>query len=132
MVAPAPEGSQFDACQYDAKMTEFDGQDFFTSYNEVHESFDALGLQENLLRGIYAYGRVGIYSLNWWLSCTQCLSTNPHFLHLCKVGFRVSNIKSWTVLRECVSWTCRCHASELCFGRGFCFSSKFLFDVLLP
>lgn len=33
-----------------------DGQDFFTSYDEVYESFDAMGLQENLLRGIYAYG----------------------------------------------------------------------------
>jgi hypothetical protein len=34
-----------------------DGQDFFTSYDEVYDSFDAMGLQENLLRGIYAYGR---------------------------------------------------------------------------
>ncbi|KAF3447284.1 hypothetical protein FNV43_RR12466 [Rhamnella rubrinervis] len=33
-----------------------DGQEFFTSYDEVHDSFDAMGLQENLLRGIYAYG----------------------------------------------------------------------------
>lgn len=33
-----------------------DGSDFFTSYDEVFESFDAMGLQENLLRGIYAYG----------------------------------------------------------------------------
>lgn len=33
-----------------------DGQEFFTSYDEVFESFDAMGLQENLLRGIYAYG----------------------------------------------------------------------------
>ena len=34
-----------------------DGQDFFTSYDEVFDSFDGMGLQENLLRGIYAYGR---------------------------------------------------------------------------
>lgn len=34
-----------------------DGQEFFTSYDEVYESFDDMGLQENLLRGIYAYGR---------------------------------------------------------------------------
>ena len=34
-----------------------DAQDFFTSYDEVFESFDSMGLQENLLRGIYAYGR---------------------------------------------------------------------------
>ena len=33
-----------------------DGDDFFTSYDEVYDSFDAMGLQENLLRGIYAYG----------------------------------------------------------------------------
>lgn len=32
--------------------------EFFTSYDEVHESFDAMGLQENLLRGIYAYGKL--------------------------------------------------------------------------
>ncbi|KAM0968121.1 hypothetical protein ACFX13_016839 [Malus domestica] len=59
MAAVAPEGSQFDARQYDAKMSELlggDWQEFFTSYDEVHDSFDAMGLQENLLRGIYAYG----------------------------------------------------------------------------
>lgn len=59
MAALTPEGSQFDARQYDAKMSELlgtDGQEFFTSYDEVFESFDAMGLQENLLRGIYAYG----------------------------------------------------------------------------
>ncbi|CAM8974038.1 unnamed protein product [Rhodiola kirilowii] len=57
----APElGNQFDARQYDSKMNELltaEGQELFTSsYDEVHESFDAMGLQENLLRGIYAYG----------------------------------------------------------------------------
>ncbi|GFZ08118.1 eukaryotic translation initiation factor 4A1 [Actinidia rufa] len=59
MAGLAPEGSQFDARQYDAKMNEIlatDGQDFFTSYDDVCESFDAMGLLENLLRGIYAYG----------------------------------------------------------------------------
>ncbi|KAD6452958.1 hypothetical protein E3N88_07663 [Mikania micrantha] len=53
------EGSQYDAGQFDMKMNELlssDGQDFFTSYDEVYDSFDAMGLQENLLRGIYAYG----------------------------------------------------------------------------
>lgn len=34
-----------------------DGQDFFTSYDEVCDTFDAMGLQEKLLRGIYAYGK---------------------------------------------------------------------------
>ncbi|RYR40318.1 hypothetical protein Ahy_A09g046051 isoform B [Arachis hypogaea] len=59
MAGLAPEGTQFDARQYDAKMSELlstDGQEFFTSYDEVYDSFDAMGLQENLLRGIYAYG----------------------------------------------------------------------------
>ncbi|XP_020423484.1 eukaryotic initiation factor 4A-2 isoform X3 [Prunus persica] len=58
-VMAAPEGSQFDTRQYDSKMTELlatDGQEFFTSYDEVYDSFDSMGLQENLLRGIYAYG----------------------------------------------------------------------------
>lgn len=40
-----------------------DGQDFFTSYDEVYDSFDAMGLQENLLRGIYAYGESIFLSL---------------------------------------------------------------------
>ncbi|KAK2353180.1 eukaryotic initiation factor 4A-10 [Trifolium repens] len=59
MAGLAPEGSQFDARHYDTKMNELfasDGQDFITSYDEVYDSFDAMGLQENLLRGIYAYG----------------------------------------------------------------------------
>ncbi|CAN1340273.1 Eukaryotic initiation factor 4A-11, partial [Linum perenne] len=55
MAGLAPEGSQFDAKQYDAKMSELADGDF-ASYDEVHETFDSMGLQENLLRGIYAYG----------------------------------------------------------------------------
>lgn len=35
-----------------------DGQEFFKSYDEVFESFDNMGLQEQLLRGIYAYGKI--------------------------------------------------------------------------
>ncbi|KAF3660103.1 Eukaryotic initiation factor 4A-10 [Capsicum annuum] len=57
----AGEGSKFDVLQFDAKMTELLGaeqKEFFTSYDEVYESFDAMGLQENLLRGIYAYGKL--------------------------------------------------------------------------
>ncbi|KAF6157232.1 hypothetical protein GIB67_041693 [Kingdonia uniflora] len=60
MAGLAPEGSQFDARQYDSKMNELletdGGQEFFTTSEEVHDSFDAMGLKENLLRGIYAYG----------------------------------------------------------------------------
>ena len=33
-----------------------DSEEFFTSCDEVTETFDAMGLIENLLRGIYAYG----------------------------------------------------------------------------
>ncbi|KAM0008540.1 Eukaryotic initiation factor 4A-9 [Helianthus debilis subsp. tardiflorus] len=59
MGGAAPEGSQFDTRHFDSKMNEListNGQDFFTSYDEVYDSFDGMGLQENLLRGIYAYG----------------------------------------------------------------------------
>ncbi|OMO66225.1 hypothetical protein COLO4_30690 [Corchorus olitorius] len=62
MAGWAPEGSQFDARQFDQKMTDLlqtDGEEFFTSYDEVYESFDSMGLQENLLRDIYAYGFEG-------------------------------------------------------------------------
>ncbi|XP_055960691.1 uncharacterized protein LOC126668738 [Mercurialis annua] len=58
MAGSAQEGSQFDAKQFDDKMNEVlsvEG-DGFTTYDEVYESFDSMGLQENLLRGIYAYG----------------------------------------------------------------------------
>lgn len=39
------------------------GQDFFTSYDEVYDTFDAMRLQENLLRGIYAYGKLDIFQV---------------------------------------------------------------------
>nr|GEZ82395.1 eukaryotic initiation factor 4A-15-like [Tanacetum cinerariifolium] len=58
MAGVAAEGSQFDTRQFDSKMDELlsaEGQDFFTSYDEVTKTFDAMGLLENLLRGIYAY-----------------------------------------------------------------------------
>nr|XP_016514087.1 PREDICTED: eukaryotic initiation factor 4A-9-like [Nicotiana tabacum] len=44
----------FDARQFDAKITELlsgDGQEFFTPYDEVYDSFDDMGLKENLVRG---------------------------------------------------------------------------------
>lgn len=37
-----------------------DGDEFWTSYDEVYDSFDAMGLAENLLRGIYAYGEFNL------------------------------------------------------------------------
>ncbi|KAK3410808.1 eukaryotic initiation factor 4A-2 [Eucalyptus grandis] len=58
MAGLTPEGSQFDPRQFDSKINELttEAQEFFTSYDEVYDSFDSMGLQENLLRGIYAYG----------------------------------------------------------------------------
>ncbi|KAF1002904.1 hypothetical protein AG4045_014590 [Apium graveolens] len=59
MAGAAPEDSEFDERLYDLKMSkllEADGEEFFTSYEEVYDSFDAMGLETNLLRGIYAYG----------------------------------------------------------------------------
>ncbi|XVF35051.1 hypothetical protein REPUB_Repub18cG0111600 [Reevesia pubescens] len=59
MAGAAPEGSQFDARQFDTKLNDFllaDEQEVITSWDEVYDTFDAMGLQENLLRGIYAYG----------------------------------------------------------------------------
>jgi translation initiation factor 4A len=50
----------YDAKAYDAKMQEYMGEakqgEFFTEWEESFESFDQMGLLENLLRGIYAYG----------------------------------------------------------------------------
>ena len=33
-----------------------DSDTFYTEWEETYESFDQMGLHENLLRGIYAYG----------------------------------------------------------------------------
>lgn len=33
-----------------------EGDDMISDWTEVAETFDAMGLHENLLRGIYAYG----------------------------------------------------------------------------
>ncbi|WIA23550.1 hypothetical protein OEZ86_010415 [Tetradesmus obliquus] len=53
----------YDAKAYDDKMKEYmgaaqggEGETFFTEWEETFESFDQMGLHENLLRGIYAYG----------------------------------------------------------------------------
>lgn len=35
-----------------------EGDDFISTWDEVHETFDVMGLHENLLRGIYAYGKL--------------------------------------------------------------------------
>ncbi|KAI5072397.1 hypothetical protein GOP47_0012503 [Adiantum capillus-veneris] len=49
----------YDARAYDAKMEQVltgDGEEISSTWNEVCETFDEMGLHENLLRGIYAYG----------------------------------------------------------------------------
>lgn len=52
----------YDAKAYDQKMQEYmgtqegEGEKFFTEWEETYDSFDQMGLHENLLRGIYAYG----------------------------------------------------------------------------
>ncbi|XP_063946795.1 eukaryotic initiation factor 4A-15-like isoform X2 [Daucus carota subsp. sativus] len=54
MAGCVPEASCFNT-----SMTELlaaDGEKFFTTCDEVYDSFDAMGLDENLLRGIYAFG----------------------------------------------------------------------------
>lgn len=42
------------------------GEDFFTEWEDSYDSFDQMGLHENLLRGIYAYGEaaVGVFLSN--------------------------------------------------------------------
>merc|ERR1712100_304612 len=53
------EFNAFDARSYDEKMKELmtdAAEDFAPEWTEVCESFDDMGLHENLLRGIYAYG----------------------------------------------------------------------------
>lgn len=37
-------------------MSSDDNDKFFTEWEETFDSFDQMGLHENLLRGIYAYG----------------------------------------------------------------------------
>jgi len=36
-------------------------EEFAPEWDEVYESFDSMGLHENLLRGIYAYGAHLLY-----------------------------------------------------------------------
>ncbi|PIA31558.1 hypothetical protein AQUCO_04900097v1 [Aquilegia coerulea] len=45
---------QFDSRVYYAHRGH--GHDFFTSYDEVYETYDAMGLENNLLKGIHAIG----------------------------------------------------------------------------
>jgi len=51
----------FDSRAYDQKMGDIltsgeSAEEFAPEWEEVYESFDSMGLHENLLRGIYAYG----------------------------------------------------------------------------
>ena len=49
---PAPAADALGA----ACSMETNKQEFFTEWEESFDSFDQMGLHENLLRGIYAYG----------------------------------------------------------------------------
>uniref|UniRef100_A0ACD5ZMQ7 Uncharacterized protein n=1 Tax=Avena sativa TaxID=4498 RepID=A0ACD5ZMQ7_AVESA len=53
-----PERAQFDGKQHVSKMTTRLTQicKEFNTYNEIYDSFTEMGLRENLLKGIYAYG----------------------------------------------------------------------------
>ncbi|VAI57281.1 unnamed protein product [Triticum turgidum subsp. durum] len=53
-----PEGAWFDGKQPVSKITTRLTQFYeeFNTYNEIYDSFVEMGLQENLLKGIYAYG----------------------------------------------------------------------------
>jgi len=49
----------FDGKAFDNKMKEllkYDSNSFYQDWEESFETFDQMGLNENLLRGIYAYG----------------------------------------------------------------------------
>lgn len=53
--------TNFDDRGYDEKMKEYfqttsTGEELIADWEEVNETFDSMGLHENLLRGIYAYG----------------------------------------------------------------------------
>jgi len=52
-------GNEYSAKEFDARMADVlaaEGDDFAKEWTEVCETFDEMNLQENLLRGIYAYG----------------------------------------------------------------------------
>ena len=49
-----------------------EGDDFISTWDEVHETFDVMGLHENLLRGIYAYGKL-------WIAIPLL---RPHFISI--------------------------------------------------
>ncbi|KAG2254048.1 hypothetical protein Bca52824_084184 [Brassica carinata] len=60
MAGMASEGTQYDPRQFDTKMNAILGEEgqetFYTTYDEVCDSFDTMELRSDLLRGIYAYG----------------------------------------------------------------------------
>ncbi|XBI46557.1 hypothetical protein VPH35_110775 [Triticum aestivum] len=58
VAATVLEGARFDGKQPVSKMTTRLTQFYeeFNTYNEIHDSFVEMGLRENLLKGIYAYG----------------------------------------------------------------------------
>ena len=74
-------------------MGEGGGENFFTEWEESFDSFDDMGLHENLLRGIYAYGKAASDRLNHSISTKKCM--------ICAdVHFSTANLASSQVLRS--------------------------------
>jgi hypothetical protein len=58
-----------------------EGDDFISTWDEVHETFDVMGLHENLLRGIYAYGTGLSIKLNGtFLIFGNMCTSDSHYL----------------------------------------------------
>ena len=69
-----------------------EGDTFYTEWEETYESFDQMGLHENLLRGIYAYGeflaavtqrQTLSYCLLWKVSSSQLCAFLPCIMLTC-------------------------------------------------
>ncbi|GMJ07611.1 eukaryotic translation initiation factor 4A1 [Hibiscus trionum] len=82
MAGTEPDGSLRNARQHDGTMNGLFGVDGITTFDEVYDSFDEMGLQENLLRGIYACGNLP--SVLTIRSNFYCYGTNLfHYLPDC-------------------------------------------------
>lgn len=59
-----------------------EGEDMISDWTEVAETFDSMGLHENLLRGIYAYGVTQTHQLlqDRGLEASALAAGRPHLL----------------------------------------------------
>merc|ERR1712199_141118 len=111
--APPTSGefNAFDARSYDEKMKELmsdAAEDFAPEWTEVCESFDDMGLHENLLRGIYAYG------------FEKPSAIQQRGISLCAGAWMSSSRPSPVPVRplpsapeSCTCWTTRCQSDML-------------------